>query len=94
MGWRHFFARTNEDTNQDANQAAYNEKLNTTRLLLTSPPWKGYQLGTSFIYDYETKNRIEETYSVFYKHTCWKARIGYIKHIDEDTIRVDLNLIF
>jgi LPS-assembly protein len=82
MGWRHLW------------DDRYSERLNTTRLLLTSPPWNGYQLSTSFIYDYKTKNRIEETYSLFYKHTCWKARIGYIKHIDEDTIRADLNLIF
>jgi hypothetical protein len=95
MGWRHLRDEVNKDPDERTNQYGYYEKLNITRLFITSPPWKGYQLGTSFIYDFEAKNRIiEEKYSVFYKQTCWKARIGYIKHIDEDMIRIDLNLIF
>ncbi|MGA1840666.1 MAG: LPS-assembly protein LptD [bacterium] len=95
MGWRHLRYKINEDSDERTNPYAYNEKLNTARLFITTPPWKGYQFGTSFIYDFEAKDRIiEKKYSVFYKQTCWKARLGYIKHIDEDMVRIDLNLIF
>jgi hypothetical protein len=82
IGWRQFINDT------------YAERLNTGRLLLTSPRWKGYQVSTSLIYDLKTENRIEETYAIFYQHQCWKANFAYIRQVDEDIVRANLNLIF
>ena len=82
MGWRQLI------------DDMYTERLNTGRLFLTSPRWKGYQLSTSLIYDLKTENRIEETYTIFYKHVCWKASLAFIRQIDEDLVRANLNIIF
>lgn len=82
IGWRHF------------SDHQYDERLNTARLFLASPLWRGYQITTSFIRDFKTKSRVEEAYSLLYHHACLRGSVSFINRIDEDLIRINLHLIF
>jgi len=93
VGWR-YFRDTPFDSDPNITQMSPSDKLNSGRFVLTSPRWKGHRLQTSWMYDFESSDRIEEGYSLFYEHACWKGSLSYIRHIDEDVIRVNLNLVF
>jgi len=82
VGWRHLVNHQLGDG------------LNTARLFLASPLWRGYQITASCIRDFKTKSRVEEAYSLLYHHTCLRGSISYINRVDEDLIRASLHLVF